>query len=286
MLFLLMVTQVGGQVFAAETVDFGIESVALPATLYSNTPGVAVVKVRNNGGPIDGARIHVNFFNSRTDSPGTQAPTFSSASFSKPAATPRIEAGEVVTLVSWANPNYLPAGSYQLKAVLGFGETAYNKDSNAANNVSTLSYQVLGGREPGTNGDLAITGYKLNDKTTYHELVVDMANLGTDPLVCNFNVELTAQLTAGVRQAFSGKQVVYPPTSPFAPGATKQLVFQIVDADTRQRLATGTYPLALNARSTANPCPEINYVNNTKQENVAISPPPINLPSSPTRLRY
>jgi len=265
---------VGSGSAAAEVVDFGIESITFtPTPLYSNSKPVLTVKVKNNGGPIDNAQVVVNLGNIRTDATGVQAPAFKGISFSKPYANPRIAAGEIITLTSYLyNAQSLPAGSYNLKATLTTGGSAYNKDTNTANNQATLAYQVLPGNEPGTNGDLSITGYKFNDKNTYHELVVDTANLGTDPLKCNYNVLLTAKITTGVRQVFAGQQTIYPAYSALAPGATKQLVFQVVDADTRQRLANGTYQLSLSAWASANSCPETSTANNSKQGSVTVSP--------------
>lgn len=274
-----------GTAAAADMVDFGIESLTVaPAPLYSNSKPVLTVKVKNNGGPIDNAQVTVNFQNRRTDAAGGTVPGFNGISFSKPYANPRIAAGEVLTLTtSLYNASALPPGSYNVTATLGTGGTAYNKDTNAANNQASLAYQVQQGREPGTNGDLAITGYKLNDKTTYHELVVDTANLGTDPLACNYSVQLTAKMSSGTRQVFAAQQTIYPPTAPLAPGATKQLVFQIVDADTKQRLANGTYQLSLFAWAAANSCPESNTANNSRQETVTVASyaPPRTAPAYP-----
>jgi uncharacterized GH25 family protein len=271
-LFFVMMFQFTKQVSAAEVIDFGIESIAFtPAQLYSNSSPVLTVKVKNNGGPIDNAQVVVDFVNSRTDAAGVQPPKFKGISFSRPYANPRIAAGEVLTLTtSLYNAQSLPAGNYSIKAMLTTGGTAYNKDSNAANDQATLAYPVLAGNEPGTNGDLSITGYKFIDKNTYHELVVDTVNLGTDPLKCNFNVQLTAIMSTGVRQVFAGKQIIYPAGTALAPGATKQLVFQVVDADTKQRLANGTYKLSLSAWATNNSCPETSSANNFKEGSLII----------------
>jgi len=279
-LVLTITSGISARIEAAGTVDFAIESVSLsPAQCYENTRPSLVIKVKNVGpDPIDGAQILVNLSNRRTDGSSGQTTQFSGVSFSKPYSNPRIAAGEVVSLqANLYNATYLPGGSYEVKATLTMGGSAYGKETNLANNTFTLNYTIIAGREPGTNGDLAITGYRFNDKGSYHELVVDTANLGTDTLRCNFNVELTAKITSGARQAFSAKQVIYPYSGSFAPGTTRQLVFQVRDADTNQRLADGTYQLYLSAWASANSCPEISTANNQKQEAFTLSTSPVRI---------
>ena len=206
--------------------DFAIESITpSPAQLYESTRPSLQIKVKNVGtDPVDNAQIVVNLSNRRTDGSTAQVAQFKGVSFSKPYASPRIAAGEVVTLTTdLSNAAGLPAGSYEVKGTLTMGGSAYGKETNLTNNVLAKTYTVAAGREPGTNGDLAITGYRFVDKSTYHELAVDTANLGTDPLHCVFNVELTAQMTTGARQVFSSKQVIFPANGSMAPARPSSL---------------------------------------------------------------
>ena len=80
-------------------------------------------------------------------------------------------------------------------------------------------------------------------------------------------------MTTGARQVFSSKQVIFPHHGSMAPGATKQLVFQVKDADTNQRLADGTYQLSLLAWPSANSIPELSTTNNSKQDTIILPLP-------------
>ena len=157
---------------APKPVDFALESLTpSPAQFYESTrPFLLQIKVKNVGtDPVDNAQIVVNLANRRTDGSTAQVNQFKEVVFSKPYASPRIAAGEVVTLTTYLEEaTGLPVGSYEVRGTLTMGGSVYGKETNLTNNVLAQSYTVIAGarREPTATSPSPATGSSTRAPTT------------------------------------------------------------------------------------------------------------------------
>jgi hypothetical protein len=146
---------------------------------------------------------------------------------------------------------------------------AFGLDKNQANDSMTIDFTVSPGSMPGTNCDITITGYQLNDKGTYHELVVNTANIGIDPI--KWDTYVSARFTLNGMKVFSSSQTFNGSAMPFLPGTAKPFVFKVINQDTNQKLADGVYSMSLMSSYNGS-CPEINYTNNDITKNITLPP--------------
>lgn len=148
--------------------------------------------------------------------------------------------------------SYHPApGTYEVKATLTLGGSAYGLEENKANNEKAIIVEVREGRAPGTSPDLALADVKAGETGGAYQVEATVRNIGIDPATCVFNVALVTEITKGTRQVMKREDVVIPAGQSFAPGAEKKLgPFPIVDKDHPGSLEQGTYHVRVGVYNT------------------------------------
>jgi hypothetical protein len=216
--------------------DFAIKSMSIePEVPYGNSDIVVRLEVQNVGKQrVDNVQIVVNF----------------SALFDGRSETASLAPGETRVL---ASRKYHPApGTYEVKARLSLGGSAYGLEENMANNEKAVVVTVKEGREPGTNADLALGDVKIGVGRGGHYVEAVVRNIGKDPAKCAYSISLVMEVTKGTRQVMKREDVVIPANQAFGPGAKKKMgPIPIVDKDHPKSLEGGTYLIKLGVRNTA-----------------------------------
>jgi len=214
--------------------DFAIKSVRVePAEIYTNTPAKILVEVENVGMlRVENAQIVINF----------------SRLFDAVSTMASLKPGEKTVLTSIRTS---PApGSYEIKATLMLGGSAYGLEVNQSNNEKTVSVRVREGRAPGTNADLAVTDVKVWGTGNAYQAAATVRNIGYDPASSASDICVVTEVTKGSRVVMRREDVAIPAGKAFAAGAAKPMgPVPIVDKDHPKALERGTYNVTIGVHN-------------------------------------